>query len=707
MAFLNASLLVGLAAALIPLAIHLLGRRRPRHVQFSAMAFLEAVRRQQFRRLRLRHWLLLLLRTLFIVLLVLGFARPAMRAALGALGHRGQSAMVVVVDDGPSMTYSGARGNRFDWARQQLTALLGLVAPGDWAVLVRTSRPDLVLPLDARTLSTLREASPWSGDGVAALRHAADLLGRSDAANRELCLVTDLAGPPWRERETIAWPARVVPYLVMPPEERTLNLSVDSVAAGGELIRSGRPMEVRATIRNTGQTDVEDAPVALWIGGRRVQQRGISVPAHGSARATFSTTLDAAGWVTGRVELTEDPLLADNARWFALSVPPETRLLIVGENTPSRAHLAAIFASPGVAAPYAVETLAPREISREAMERADVIILNEQMTLDDRSLGWLRDALRRGAGVLLLVGPDTDLMYADRRVLPLIGAARITGVRGAGAAGDTTSYFSVGPEGSGSPVAGLFGAGSTGRVAAGRVSASSPEFIGYAIAQAPAADVLASFNTRDPWLIMGSGSAGRGAILTAGIDAAWGDLAYRGIVVPLLHRLVNALARPVSLVPGYSAGPGGRRTLVEGAPRLELEPPDGTRRPLLPLVAATSFGAGAPQVDLGMLSPTGIWRIRSDSAVVDVFAVNVDPAESDLGPARPSEFARRVGLPPLEKLGDDPAAEVAARRRGTELDIGLFLAALGCVVAELVLMRGIGRPDEAQHEGSPHPGRTT
>ncbi len=62
----------------------------------------------------------------------------------------------------------------------------------------------------------------------------------------------------------------------------------------------------------------------------------IHLPAGGTRRVSFSTRLKSAGWVAGRVQVAEDPLLADNGRWFAMFVPDETRLLIVGAPGESR-----------------------------------------------------------------------------------------------------------------------------------------------------------------------------------------------------------------------------------------------------------------------------------------------------------------------------------------------------------------------------------
>ena len=67
MSFLHPLALLGLAAAAIPALLHLLQRRTPPELEFPPLRYLSEAERQSARRLKLRHLLLLLLRTALIV----------------------------------------------------------------------------------------------------------------------------------------------------------------------------------------------------------------------------------------------------------------------------------------------------------------------------------------------------------------------------------------------------------------------------------------------------------------------------------------------------------------------------------------------------------------------------------------------------------------------------------------------------------------
>ena len=118
MTFLNPIMLFGLAAAAIPILLHLLNLRKLKTVEFSSLRFLKELQRTRIRRIRLRQWLLLLLRTLLVLSLVLAFSRPALRGSLASLGGTSaRSTIVLLIDDSPSMGMRNAGGMLFDQAR--------------------------------------------------------------------------------------------------------------------------------------------------------------------------------------------------------------------------------------------------------------------------------------------------------------------------------------------------------------------------------------------------------------------------------------------------------------------------------------------------------------------------------------------------------------------------------------------------------------
>ena len=90
MSFLHPLALLGLAAAAIPALLHLLQRRIPPELDFPPVRYLSAAERESARRLKLRHLLLMILRTALITVIVLAAARPLIPLRGGVLTSRRQ-----------------------------------------------------------------------------------------------------------------------------------------------------------------------------------------------------------------------------------------------------------------------------------------------------------------------------------------------------------------------------------------------------------------------------------------------------------------------------------------------------------------------------------------------------------------------------------------------------------------------------------------
>ncbi|MEJ2005809.1 MAG: BatA domain-containing protein, partial [Cyclobacteriaceae bacterium] len=85
MSFQNPQLLYGLLVLIIPILIHFFNLRKTRKVYFSNTRFLRKVKESTATRKRLKHYLILASRLLFLFFLVLAFAQPFLPSGEDAL----------------------------------------------------------------------------------------------------------------------------------------------------------------------------------------------------------------------------------------------------------------------------------------------------------------------------------------------------------------------------------------------------------------------------------------------------------------------------------------------------------------------------------------------------------------------------------------------------------------------------------------------
>ena len=212
LSLLNGAFLWGALAVGVPLALHLMMRRQPRHLEFPALRFIKQRESANRRQLKLRHLVLLALRMAFILLLAAALARPSLQGS-GWLGDQeAPVAAALVFDTNPRMEYRNHNETRLESARDTGLWLLPQL-PRDSEVAVLDSRYgsearafDL---LAAKSRIEKLKSSPAGSPLPSIVCNALDLLRESGKPRKEVYIFTDLARANWAHRgdRNLAQPA--------------------------------------------------------------------------------------------------------------------------------------------------------------------------------------------------------------------------------------------------------------------------------------------------------------------------------------------------------------------------------------------------------------------------------------------------------------------------------------------------------------------
>jgi Aerotolerance regulator N-terminal len=309
--FLHPWMLAGLAAAAIPILLHLLARREPPTVVFPAVRYLVTTTREHQRRLKLQNWLLLLLRTLLVVTLVIAAAGPTVPLR-GVPGHS-PSALVLIIDNSPSSgTMTGGSPQ-----------LAQLVAAGR-QVLARAT-PDDVLWLiaadgvprrgDRLGLSALLGSltvSPRRLELGAAIALAGEVL-QSEPRPGEIVLLTDLQASALSPAEPVA------PLLVGRPDRAPPpNTGIGQLETGTQPWSSDGGRISVVLVGDSGGS----VPLAARLGERPARQALARV----GAPVALSLPGVPAGWWTLTAGLDPDEFRLDDQRVAAVRVAPVARV---------------------------------------------------------------------------------------------------------------------------------------------------------------------------------------------------------------------------------------------------------------------------------------------------------------------------------------------------------------------------------------------
>lgn len=418
MIFANPLFLWGLLALDIPIAVHLFQFRRYKKVYFSNVERLGQLETESRRQSTLRRWLVLLMRCLAIVFLVLAFAQPTMPGK-GQILHSGSTVVSVYVDNSFSMENSGTDGSQLEVAKQKAREIVAAYRPGDRYQLLSNamvgdefrwlSREEF---LDAVDELQITSASRRLGE-VAARQD--DFMHQSGAANRHAYIISDFQRA---AANFEAIPDLSAFFTLVPLEGQAAdNIYIDTLRLDAPAYFVGGSVTVEATVRNGGASGVEKLPVKLVVNGRERALATVDIPAGGTVKASLHFAIDSAGWLDGRVELTDYPVTFDDSYFFALQAGESIGMLEVDGVTPNKS-MQKLF-SDDSAISYSQATSLMSDLSP-----LDFIILNEGVDLPSGQVQALAAWVEKG-GTLTVVPPADGKVESLNNLLTMVQAPRL------------------------------------------------------------------------------------------------------------------------------------------------------------------------------------------------------------------------------------------------------------------------------------------
>jgi hypothetical protein len=698
MDFLAPLMLIGALGAGVPIALHLIGRRRARRVRFAAIDFLLGSDRRLARSSRLRERLLLVARVAACLALAAGLSKPITSCADdGPEVRRGPQAAVIVLDDALGAEYRIGGERVFDRARREARRILTQLGPEAEVAVVTTARPSDAAAELSRDHIRLRDhidaTQPTArpADLTGALRRAERLLAASNHAGRTIYLVSTLPAiglvgePPW--------PAGTGPHLVVidPSDGAALdNAAVTALEVAPDAEAGPRGVRVTAELtRSSASAAPVEREVRLELGGELVARGVVELVPGRPTRKTFSAVLPAGVRVAEvAVALVPDALPLDDRRHALAGVRAAIPVLLVDGDPRTVRHDDELFylrsaLRPGDRDDAGVEltTATEDELGKLELERFDVIALCNARALAPVAAARLGAWVRAGGGLLLTMGEQVDPDAWNRTmagVLPQPLATVIdTGFGKAGGerAGQALRLDKLELE---HPIFTPFGkdAGILAGARFRKVVLLGPSHDGTE------RRVLARYDNGAVALVEVVAGDGRALLYTSTIDRDWTDLPLQPGFLPLVQQIARYLAKKPA---------GARRGEVRVGEQVMLEVPAGEERLEVvgPRGARAVFDreelADRRQVRYADTARPGIYRVidvaggarreREESA----FAVNLDPRGSDLTRAPAGALQGGPGT-------DEDGAGATEHRRRIELWHAIAAALLLFLFVESALL---------------------
>ncbi len=705
--FVTPLILAGAALVAVPIVLHLIMRRQPKHLLFPALRFIQQREEANRRKLQLRHLLLLLMRCLAILLLALALARPSLKSA-GMLGDQeAPIAAALVFDTSVRMEYKHENKTRLEVAQETAAWLLPqLPADSELAVIESSSLANtFAVDLGAarqriERLATVAAPQPF----LELLESALQLVNDSTKERKEVYVFTDLARASWSAEAAERFRTRLEKYRdvaiyvidvgVIDPR----NFALGDLKLSAQAIAKRSPVTLETVLQRAGAG--EERSVALYLiddtglRQKRSEQsfgwlQGQSLPAEfnfgGLEIGTHQGYLQIVG---------DDALSADDTRYFTVEVRPAWRVLIAA---PQPIDSSALFLA---------EALSPEAFRRSGQARFDVVVvpfekLSEQSLdgyaavclLDPAPLEpavWekLHDYVKQGGGLAMFLGRRAAKLqeFNDRAALEVLPGKLLRQAR-------SSSELFLAPPDLQHPVLGGF------RSRGGQIPWSAFQVARYWQFEEldDGVNTIVPFNNGKAALV--EQTIGRGRVLTmttpisesASDNAAWNMIAtgfepwpFLVLANEMLFYLVGNSEERFNYLAGDSVIlqiPEERRAMI-----FTLRSPDGVQ---IPQTIDPTTGT----LTVSATNLPGNYQLRAggtDGGVQRGFSANVAATTTQLDRATPADLDQILGEKKyrLARNRDEITRDVSLGRIGMELyPLLILLVALVLGVEHLLANR--------------------
>lgn len=689
MTFLNPAFLFGLLAAGIPVIIHLLNLRKLQRIEFSTLRFLKELQKNQIRKIKLKQWILLLLRVLLILFLVTSFSRPALKGvSVAGITSSAKTTAVLIIDNSFSMDVIDQDGSLFNKAKSSALALVNTLQEGDEVALITTAGNDTEPQLTKNLTEVEKrirdlEISSARGNTGDALLRAVPLIESSLNYNREIFIFSDFQKSGFPAPDNITdlssiLGERVHTYLIPVSKQGIYNAGIDDLRVNSEIFEPGKTISVTVTAANHSENKSSECIISVYINGERAAQKSVSLSPGAALPVDFDIPLTQTGHVTVTAGLEEDDIAGDNLRYASFYVPERLNTLLLYDIAEDIQFL-----QPALQAAFNSEKFSLTARSSSSAGGTDlsaynaIVLVSGAQTINAEPL---KKYLEAGKGGIMLfpsaeVKPDIYKKLLQSLGLPESGLLT-------GAPGSFTRPFYFDKTELNHP---LF----TGIFEKGKEKSASPDIYSY-LQFFPGGRGKSIITLADGTAALSEHKSGNGRLLVLTIPPVlqYSNLPLKGIFVPLLYRSVY-----------YLSGTGQKDSSVLAGQPLRFGVPQAKKNQLkLSRPSGDDEYISDDQIQSALFTwratgRTGIYDLLSGEEVLERKSVNHDPAESvTLASAEEEikDYFKKSGAanePVILSYGSDITQEINQARFGAELWKFFLLLALLTAIAEMAVAR--------------------
>lgn len=410
MSFLFPNFLYALAFLAIPVIIHLFNFRSTTVVYFSNVEFLKNTQNQTRSKFRLKYWLVLLMRMLFVGALVLAFAQPFVPAKQSlANQNTEQTKVLFYIDNSFSMDGETTEGKAIEVAKQKAAEIAAMYKQNAGFMLITND----LLTKHQHWLS-LKQWTNYLAEIQTTPRFLTldDLMAKLKFFRQELepnqklhvYFLSDFQ----RQNTNLAQLKldTLSQFHFIPIEQAAINnLSIDSCWFDTPIHYRHAKEILNIRIKNYANQHYQNIPVQLLLNDTLKGMSALNIESNETKTLQIPFTNSGFGFIEGKITISDYPITFDNTYFFSYEIKNFIKVLNLFEKQPN----------PDFAKLYQLEQsirFENHEVSKfkfSDIQESDVIILDELTEISSGLSSRLTDFLQRGKSIVVVPNPNANL----------------------------------------------------------------------------------------------------------------------------------------------------------------------------------------------------------------------------------------------------------------------------------------------------------
>lgn len=404
MSFLYPAFLWPLTALSIPVIIHLFNFRKTKRIYFSTTRFLQRVQEATTAKRKLKQYLILASRILFLMFLVFAFAQPIIPASEQFSSNRNIS---IYLDNSLSMSVPvGEKTSALDAGIGYVKKIVDVFPPDTrYRLLTNDFAPysnSYKTKSEITDLLTQVRLSPVSRS-LPEIKERIHNLSRGET-DGEVFWISDFQQSTTGSLNASVYDSTQRWHLVPLTYQNNTNIFIDTAYLENPFVVGGEKNTLHIRLRNDGNKPVEQLLVKLSVNGIQTGTASVTIAAKGVAESAFDLTTGLSGVSRATVSFNDYPVSFDNEFYLALNFSEKIRVLEI-KNTNDISPVERVFGNRQV---FAFRSYTVSNFNYSLLNESDLVVVNGIDRFDASLSAALRSFVDGGGALFVIPGLEPD-----------------------------------------------------------------------------------------------------------------------------------------------------------------------------------------------------------------------------------------------------------------------------------------------------------